>query len=64
MPAYAPRAGLSGFTDYSDATYYWAVLPATGFTGTGVSARPDLAPEETFQRQSDAPTLTSPNNGD
>ena len=64
VPAYAPRAGLSGFTDYSDATYYWAVLPATGFTGTGVSARPDLAPAETFQRQSDAPTLTSPSNGD
>ena len=64
VPAYAPRAGLSGFTDYSDATYYWAVLPATGFTGTGVSARPDLAPAETFQRQSDAPTLTSPSDGD
>jgi hypothetical protein len=64
VPAYAPRAGLTGFTDYSDAGYYWAVLPATGFTGTGVSARPDLAPAETFQRQSNAPTLTAPSDGD
>jgi hypothetical protein len=63
VPAYAPRAGLSGFTDYPDATYYWAVLPATGTTGNGVSARPDVAPPMTFQRQSDAPDLTSPSDG-
>src|SRR6476660_1334675 len=64
VPAYAPRAGLAGFTDYPDATYYWAVLPATGLTGLGVSARPDLAPTETFQKQSSPPDLTAPDDGD
>jgi hypothetical protein len=60
-PAYAPRTG-NQVTDYPDATYYWAVLPAQSFTGTGVVARPDYAPVETFQKQSAAPTLTSPTN--
>ena len=54
VPAYAPRAGLSGFTDYSDATYYWAVLPATGFTGKRVSTIPNLAHTQTLQHQSDS----------
>ena len=58
-PAYAPRTGFS-VTDYPDSTYYWAVLPATGMDGTGVVARPDLAPAQTFQKQSAAPTLTAP----
>ncbi|HEY3764546.1 MAG TPA: hypothetical protein VGL44_05270 [Gaiellales bacterium] len=58
-PAYAPRTG-SGVTDYPDGTYYWAVLPATGADGTGVVARPDFAPAETFKKQSAAPTLTAP----
>ncbi len=58
-PAYAPRNGLQ-VTDYPDSTYYWAVLPAQSFDGTVVSARPDLAPTETFQKQSAAPTLTAP----
>jgi hypothetical protein len=58
-PAYAPRTG-NGVTDYPDSTYYWAVLPATGTGGTGVVARPDLAPTETFQKQSAAPTLSAP----
>jgi hypothetical protein len=58
-PAYAPRTGFQ-VTDYPDSTYYWAVLPATGFDGTGVVARPDYAPTETFQKQSDAPTLSAP----
>jgi hypothetical protein len=60
-PAYAPRTG-NQVVDYPDATYYWAVLPAQGFTGTGVVARPDHAPAETFQKQSAAPTLTAPAN--
>jgi hypothetical protein len=58
-PAYAPRGGFT-VTDYPDSTYYWAVLPATGFDGTGVVAHPDAAPAETFQKQSDAPTLSAP----
>ena len=60
-PAYAPRTG-NQVVDYPDATYYWAVLPAQSFTGTGVVARPDHAPAETFQKQSAAPTLTAPAN--
>jgi hypothetical protein len=58
-PAYAPRTGF-GVTNYPDSTYYWAVLPATGSDGTGVVARPDFAPEQTFQKQSAAPALTAP----
>ena len=60
-PAYAPRTG-NQVVDYPDATYYWAVLPAQSFTGTGVVARPDHAPAETFQKQSAAPALTAPAN--
>jgi hypothetical protein len=60
VPAYAPRAGFSGFTNYADSTLYWAVLPATSSTGTGVSARPDLAPSESFSKQSSSPTLIAP----
>jgi hypothetical protein len=59
--AYAPRTG-NQVTDYPDATYYWAVLPAQSSTGTGVVAHPDAAPTETFQKQSAAPTLTAPAN--
>jgi hypothetical protein len=58
-PAYAPRTG-NQVTDYPDSTYYWAVLPAQNADGTGVLARPDSAPAETFQKQSAAPTLTAP----
>ena len=38
------------------------MLPAQNFNGTGVVARPDYAPAETFQKQSAAPALTAPAN--
>lgn len=58
VPAYAPRAGLTGVTNYPNGTYYWAVLPATNVDGTGVSADPSLAPAKSFTKQVTAPTLS------
>ncbi len=58
VPAYAPRAGLTGVTNYPNGTYYWAVLPATNLDGTGVSADPSLAPVKSFTKQVTAPTLS------
>ncbi len=58
VPAYAPRAGLTGVTNYPNGTYYWAVLPATNIDGTGVSADPSLAPVKSFTKQVTAPTLS------
>ena len=58
VPAYAPRAGLTGVTNYPNGTYYWAVLPATNLDGTGVSADPSLAPVKSFTKQVSAPTLS------
>ena len=57
-----PRARATRSPTIPDATYYWAVLPAQNFDGTGVVARPDHAPTKTFQKQSAAPTLTAPAN--
>jgi hypothetical protein len=57
VPAYAPRAGLTGVMNYPSGTYYWAVLPATNPDGTGVSADPSLAPTESFVKLANAPTL-------
>ena len=40
VPAYAPRTGNSARTYPDELTsYYWAVLPATGANGSGVSRR-------------------------
>lgn len=58
VPAYAPRGGLTGVTNYPNGTYYWAVLPATNADGTGVSADPSLAPVKSFTKQVTAPTLS------
>ena len=58
VPAYAPRAGFMGVTNYPSGTYYWAVLPATSADGTGVSADPAQAPVESFTKQATAPTLS------
>jgi hypothetical protein len=58
VPAYAPRAGLTGVMNYPNGAYYWAVLPATNIDGTGVSADPSLAPVKSFTKQVAAPTLS------
>jgi len=60
IPAYAPRTG-SATKGYADelTLYYWAVLPATGANGAGVSANPLDGPAN-FQKQSPPPTLTAP----
>lgn len=59
IPAYAPRRGNSPQT-YADETthYYWAVLPASGADGSGVSvADPTLANAAAFDKQSITPAL-------
>ena len=57
VPAYAPRS-FAGATTFADETtfYYWAVLPATGFTGTGAKGDPFSAFARTFQKRSTPPT--------
>ncbi len=63
VPAYAPRGPFAPRT-YSDEStlYYWAVLPANGFNGTGATGNPSLAAPRAFQKQSIPPTLLSPPN--
>jgi hypothetical protein len=65
VPAYAPR-GSSGPTTYPDetTTYHWVVLPATAANGFGVSATPLTGARSTFQKQSVAPTLIAPAEGE
>ena len=59
--AYAPRAGASP-TTYPDETtaYYWAVLPASGFNGSGAVGEPLSASPAQFNKQSTPPQLVSP----
>ncbi|MGZ8707325.1 MAG: hypothetical protein ACXW0R_08075, partial [Gaiellaceae bacterium] len=59
--AYAPRDGANPVT-YPDETtaYYWAVLPASGFNGTGAVGDPLAASPMTFNKQSTPPQLLSP----
>ncbi|HSS82033.1 MAG TPA: hypothetical protein VLK24_12675 [Gaiellaceae bacterium] len=62
VPAYAPRSGFTPTTYPDQATYYWAVLPSANADGSG--ALPVDIPSSakgTFQKQSTAPTLLSPN---
>jgi hypothetical protein len=60
-PAYAPRTGSSVRT-YTDETtsFYWAVLPATAFGGTGAVGNPLLAAFHDFLKQSDPPVQDLP----
>jgi hypothetical protein len=59
MPEYVPRR-----TYADEATqYYWAVLPASGTNGSGVSLSPLQAVAASFQKRSTAPTLMSPTKG-
>jgi hypothetical protein len=64
IPAYAPRSG-SGPRTYPDETtlYYWAVLPATDFEGTGAVGNPLFAAAQSFQKQSTPPTRLAPADG-
>lgn len=59
--AYAPRAGANPIT-YPDETtsYYWAVLPAQGFDGTGAVGDPLSASPAKFDKQSIPPRLVTP----
>ena len=61
VPAYAPRTGNSARTYPDELTsYYWAVLPATGANGSGVSADPLAGVVPNFHKQSAPPTHVAP----
>ena len=62
--AYAPRFGANPIT-YPDETtsYYWAVLPASGFNGTGAVGDPLSASPAKFDKQSTPPRLLTPTAG-
>ena len=64
VPAYSPR-NISRPTTYSDETtlFYWAVLPASGFDGSGAVGNPLMAAASNFQKQSIPPALTQPADG-
>jgi hypothetical protein len=66
LPAYAPRP-TAGATTYEDETadtpYYWAVLPASGPDGSGVTTAPSFSAPQSFVKQSPAPDLVAPANG-
>ena len=61
IPAYAPRRA-SASIGYADETtlYYWAVLPADGPNGSGVSADVLESGEQSFTKQSAPPSLLGP----
>lgn len=61
IPAYAPRIRNMPLT-YSDETtlYYWAILPASGSSGTGAVGDPLQAAYQNFQKWSDPPALLEP----
>jgi hypothetical protein len=61
IPAYAPRTGL-GPRSYPDETtlYYWAVLPATGDNGSGVTTAPRFSAPADFHKRSAPPSLIAP----
>ena len=62
--AYAPRRGNDPIT-YPDETtsYYWAVLPASGYNGTGAVGDPLSASAAKFDKQSTPPRLIAPTPG-
>jgi hypothetical protein len=59
--AYAPRYGNDPIT-YPDETtsYYWAVLPASGHSGSGAVGDPLSASPAKFDKQSTPPRLIAP----
>jgi len=64
IPAYAPRTGTAT-RSYPDelTSYYWAVLPASGTDGSGVSANPLDGNPPAFQKQAAPPALLAPEDG-
>jgi hypothetical protein len=62
--AYAPRSQLGSRT-YPDETnlYYWAVLPATGANGGGVTTAPQFSAPAPFHKQSIPPGIVGPTDG-
>ena len=64
VPAYAPRTS-TGTKSYPDelTSYYWAVLPASGADGSGVSANPLDGTPPAFQKQATPPDLVAPADG-
>ena len=74
VPAYAPRGGGLEATTYPDesseatdttvpATYYWAVFPAAGGSGDGVSSYYSQNNPQSFQKRSAPPTRVAPADG-
>jgi hypothetical protein len=65
LPAYAPR-GANWIMTYPDETtlYYWAVLPANDFTGSGAVGDPLQAAPPNFRKESNPPLLTTPTAGE
>jgi len=64
IPAFAPR-GATTATTYSDelTEYYWAVLPASGFDGSGAVGDPLASKFASFNKQSIPPKLVKPADG-
>ncbi|MBA2568270.1 MAG: carboxypeptidase regulatory-like domain-containing protein [Actinobacteria bacterium] len=64
VPAYAPRSRTRA-TTYADETtlYYWAVLPAASFNGSGAVGNPLAAAASNFQKRSTPSSLMSPPDG-
>ncbi|MGH3033190.1 MAG: hypothetical protein ACRDON_01360 [Gaiellaceae bacterium] len=64
VSAYAPRRGFGPKT-YPDETtsYYWAVLPAPGSNGSGVTTAPRFSAPQSFEKRSVPPGLLAPANG-
>jgi hypothetical protein len=64
LPAYAPRTNVAPRT-YPDETtlYYWAVLPATGANGSGVTTAPRFSAPAGFHKQSLPPVHVAPADG-
>jgi hypothetical protein len=64
VPAYAPRLMTEAPLSDETTAYYWAVIPATGSNGTGVSddVPQDNSPQS-FNESSTPPTPLGPPNG-
>lgn len=62
--AYAPRKGIGPKT-YPDETtsYYWAVLPATEASGSGVTTAPRFSAPQSFEKRSAPPVIVEPVDG-
>ncbi len=61
VPAYAVRTRTAPLT-YADeeTSYYWVVLPATGFNGSGAQGNPALGAYADFQKQTTPPEMLAP----